>query len=87
MASFLARTLVPLAIPDVFSYEACELLYEFPSILCTSSWERFLDNLNGVDCQGEVGGDGEHPFVDRRGVGVWRGNVWRALLRSHALIF
>ena len=82
MASFSARIGSVPSISNVGPYKMGQPLYELPGVLHASSGERFLDDLDGIDCQGEIGGDGEHLFVDHRATGVWRGNV--VLLRSHA---
>ena len=79
------HSLVP-SVLDVSSYEVCKLLYELPGIFCTRSREPLLDDLNGVNGQGEVGGDGEYLFVDCRAARVWRGNLSRLLARSHVFI-
>ena len=64
MASFSARIGSAPSVSNISSHKAGKLLYEFPGIFCGSSWKRLLDNLDGIDCQGEVGGDGEHLLVD-----------------------
>ena len=57
------------SVADVGLYEVCELLYELPSFFCAHTWESFLNKLDGVDSQGEIGGDGEHLFIDGPMVG------------------
>jgi len=74
-ASLFARIASASLVPDVGSYEAGEPLYELPGILRAGSWECFLDDLDGIDGQREVGGNGEYLLVDRRAVGVWGRNV------------
>jgi len=58
------RTRVALSTSDVGPHEMGELLYELPGVPRTSSREPFLDDLDGLDSQGKVGGDGDRSFVD-----------------------
>ena len=72
--------------PNIPPYEVCELLYELPGISGVRSWKPLLDDLDGLNGQGKVGGDGEYLFVDRRAARVWRRGVPRLLVRSHVFI-
>ena len=87
MVKLFARVGSAVSTSDVLSYKAGEPLYELPGILHTSSWECFLDDLDGVDGQGEVGGDCEYSLVDRRSAGVWGRDVLFVPLRSHAFTY
>ena len=86
-ASFFTRIGSALSVPNVSPHKVGEPLYKLPGVLSTSSWERLLDNLDGVDCQREIGSDGEHSLVDCRAAGIWRGSVGCVPLRSHAFTF
>ena len=83
-ASLLARIGSAASVSNIGSHKAGKPLYKLPGIFCTSSWEHFLDDLDGVDYQREIRSNGKHSLVDQRAMGVWRGSVLCAPLRSHA---
>src|SRR5712671_2746912 len=62
-----------------------ELLYKLPGVSCTCPWEPFLDDLYGLDSQGEVGGDGDCLLVGDGATRVWGKGALRLLARSHVL--
>src|SRR5712671_863763 len=71
---------------DVSPYEVGELLNELPGVSCACPWEPLLDDLDGFDSQGEVGGDREHLFINGWMARIWGKGALRALARSHAFI-
>src|SRR5712671_5079306 len=63
-----------------------ELLYELPGVPGTCPWEPLLDDLNGLNGQGKVGGDSEYLFVAGGTMRIWREGDLGLSARSHALI-
>jgi len=61
-----------------------ELLDELPCISCACPWEPLLDDLDGFNGQGEVGGHSEYLFIDGGTTRVSREGFLRLLARSHA---
>ena len=74
------------SVPDISSYEVGELLYELPGVACACPWEPFLNDLNGLDGQGEIGGDPKYLFIGGRTARIWRKGALGALARSHVFI-
>src|SRR5712671_5016171 len=72
-------------IPHVSAHEVCELLYEFPGVSCACPWEPLLDDLNGFNSQGKIGGDGECLLVVSGAARVRGKGVLRLPARSHVL--
>jgi len=72
------------SIPDVSSYKVRELLYELPGVSCACSREPLLDDLDGLDGQGEVGGDSNRLFVGDGATRIGRKGALRLPARGHA---
>jgi len=60
-AVFRVRVVLPTS--DVGPYEMGELLYELPGVSRARPWEPLLDDLDGFDSQGKIGGDPEYLLV------------------------